>query len=100
MFEQSKQEQLETMMHELGHIFGLRHFFAKISEQAWPSEIFGEHKPFSIMNYGAKSVMTEEDIRDLKKLYEMAWNKCIVDINGTPIHLVMPFHTVNTAIVV
>ncbi|MBU2947396.1 matrixin family metalloprotease [Zobellia uliginosa] len=100
MFEQSKQEQLETMMHELGHIFGLRHFFAKISEQAWPSEIFGEHKPFSIMNYGAKSVMTEEDIRDLKRLYEMAWNKCLVDINGTPIHLVMPFHTINTAIVV
>ncbi|MUH34770.1 matrix metalloproteinase-11 [Zobellia amurskyensis] len=99
MFEQTKQEQLETMMHELGHVFGLRHFFAKISEQAWPSEIFGEHKPFSIMNYGAKSVMTDEDIRDLKHLYELAWSGELVAINGTPIHLVMPFHTICMATV-
>ena len=28
MFEQPLQEQVETMAHELGHVFGLRHFFA------------------------------------------------------------------------
>ena len=28
MFEQSRKEQVETLVHEIGHIFGLRHFFA------------------------------------------------------------------------
>ncbi|MEP3211141.1 MAG: matrixin family metalloprotease [Maribacter sp.] len=98
MFSQSRKEQVETMMHELGHIFGLRHFFAKISEKAWPSEIFGEHKPFSIMNYGAKSVMTEADIRDLRQLYQLAWSGELLSINETPIHLVMPFHTAGVVV--
>lgn len=93
MFGQSRQEQKETMMHELGHVFGLRHFFAKISESAWPSEIFGEHKPFSIMNYGGKSELTEADVRDLALLYQKVWCKEIIAINGTPVQLVMPFHT-------
>ena len=92
MFEQSIEEQIETMMHELGHIFGLRHFFAKISESAWPSEIFGEHKPFSIMNYGSESVFTEADKNDLKSLYDQVWCGQLTAINGTPIHQVMPYH--------
>ncbi len=50
MFEQSREEQIETLIHELGHVFGLRHFFATVSETAWPSEVFGTHSPFSIMN--------------------------------------------------
>jgi hypothetical protein len=41
MFSQSKKEQIETLIHEIGHIFGLRHFFANVSETVWPSEIFG-----------------------------------------------------------
>ncbi|NHF58112.1 matrix metalloproteinase-11 [Flavobacteriaceae bacterium TP-CH-4] len=93
MFGQSRKEQVETMMHELGHVFGLRHFFAKIHETAWPAEIFGEHKPFSIMNYGSKSVLTDADKNDLYQLYRMAWSGNLVEINGTPIHLVKPFHT-------
>lgn len=92
MFSQSIEEQIETMMHELGHVFGLRHFFAKISETAWPSEVFGDHKPFSIMNYGSKSELTPEDKRDLKKLYELAWRGDLIEINGTPIQFVTPFH--------
>jgi hypothetical protein len=28
MFEQDREEQVETLIHELGHVFGLRHFFA------------------------------------------------------------------------
>ncbi len=80
------------MVHELGHVFGLRHFFAKISEEAWPSEIFGEHNPFSIMNYGNKSVLTDADRNDLHNLYQRVWCGDLIEINGTPIHLVTPFH--------
>lgn len=92
MFDQNKKEQVDTMMHELGHVFGLRHFFAKIKEKQWASEIFGEHKPFSIMNYGALGELTEDDKRDLHKLYNMVWSGQLKEINSTPIKLVKPFH--------
>jgi len=91
MFTQSPQEQVETLIHEIGHTFGLRHFFANVSEQAWPSEIFGQHKAFSIMNYGNKSVLTSDDKADLKSLYTLAWNGQLTHINGTPIQFVRPF---------
>lgn len=95
MFSQNRKEQVETMAHELGHIFGLRHFFAKVSETAFDSEIFGEHDKFSIMNYGADSVLTDTDISDLVELYSQAWSGALKDINGTPIKLVKPFSYVN-----
>ncbi|MEM8755438.1 MAG: reprolysin-like metallopeptidase [Pseudomonadota bacterium] len=91
LFEQSREEQVETMAHEVGHIFGLRHFFAQISETAWPSRIFGDHSPFSIMNYGPDSRMTERDQEDLKELYRLAWTGEMTEINGTPIRLVRAF---------
>lgn len=91
MFQQSPEEQVETMAHEVGHIFGLRHFFAKVSEDAWPSEIFGEHSKFSIMNYGADSIMSPADREDLKNLYKLAWAGLLTQINGTPIRLLRPF---------
>ena len=96
MFEQSADEQIDTMVHELGHVFGLRHFFADVSETAWPSEVFGEHKPFSIMNYGDKSMLTDDDKADLEQLYQLAWNGELTKINGTPIRLVKPFHIAGT----
>ncbi len=92
MFYLSRQEQIITLTHEAGHILGLRHFFAQISEKAWPSEIFGHHNPFSIMNYGEKSQLTREDVDDLKKLYELAWDGQLPHINGTPVVLVTPYH--------
>jgi hypothetical protein len=92
MFKQSEKEQVDTMIHELGHVFGLRHFFAPDLETRWASEIFGEHKPFSIMNYGSSSELTEVDRSDLKKLYKGAWSHQITDIDGTPLKLVRPFH--------
>jgi hypothetical protein len=91
MFEQTREEQIETLIHEFGHVFGLRHFFAEVSETAWPVEIFGTHSAFSIMNYGSKSVLTEADLSDLTELYRLAWTGQMTHINGTPIRLVRPF---------
>lgn len=94
MFAQDRQEQVETLVHEIGHVFGLRHFFANVSETAWASHIFGTHKPFSIMNYGKQSVLTAEDRADLKRLYQLVWSGELTQINGTPIKLVKAFHTI------
>lgn len=92
MFSQSRDEQLDTLTHEIGHVFGLRHFFANVSETAWPVEIFGTHSKFSIMNYGQLSKLTSEDRNDLKRLYQLAWMGELTQINGTPIRFVKPFH--------
>jgi hypothetical protein len=94
MFTQDQQEQIETLAHEIGHVFGLRHFFAQVSETAFPSEIFGTHNKFSIMNYGNDSKLSPEDRADLKKLYETAWAGQLTKINGTPIKFVKPFHAI------
>lgn len=96
MFEQEPQEQVETLIHEIGHAFGLRHFFALVSETAWPAEVFGTHKKFSIMNYGPDSKLTADDKSDLKRLYQLAWSGQLTHINGTPIKFVKPFHDSGT----
>jgi len=92
MFTQIRKEQIDTIIHELGHVFGLRHFFANISETRWASEIYGEHKPFSIMNYGHKSELMEYDKSDLKSLYQKVWSGELNYINGTRIVQVTPYH--------
>jgi hypothetical protein len=92
MFSQSRQEQVETLVHEIGHAFGLRHFFADVAETQFPSEIFGKHSKFSIMNYGSDSKLTIDDKQDLKRLYQLVWSGELTNINGTPIRLVKPFH--------
>ena len=97
MFTQTEKEQVDTLVHEIGHVFGLRHYFAPESESEWPSEIFGEHKPFSIMNYGAMSELTETDRSDLRNLYQSAWSGKLTKINRTPIKLVRPFHYLNAS---
>ena len=96
MFEEDTQEQLDTVIHELGHVFGLRHFFAKISESQWPSEVFGKHSKFSIMNYGANSRLTDADKEDLARLYKLAWGGELTKINGTPIRFMKPHHASGT----
>jgi hypothetical protein len=93
MFTQSRKEQVDTLIHEIGHVFGLRHFFAQVGETAWPSEVFGTHNPFSIMNYGSQSELTDNDKADLKKLYQKAWSGELTQINGTSIRFVKPFST-------
>lgn len=96
MFGQSREEQVETLVHEIGHAFGLRHFFADVSETEWASVVFGAHKPFSIMNYGAQSHLTDDDKADLKRLYQKVWSGQLTKINGTSIRLVKPFHTLSS----
>ena len=91
LLDQPEKEVVETLAHELGHVFGLRHFFAKLSEGAFPSVIFGKHRKQSIMNYGVHSKMTATDRADLKALYAMAWSGQMTEINGTPVKLVRPF---------
>jgi len=93
MFTQIRKEQVDTFIHEIGHVFGLRHFFAQVNETTWPSEVFGTHKPFSIMNYGSQSELTDDDKADLKQLYQKAWNGELTEVNGTPIQFVKPFST-------
>lgn len=96
-FKQSDEEQVETLIHELGHVFGLRHFFADIREREWRSEIFGTHNPFSIMNYGNESKLTAADKSDLARLYELAWSNRLTHINGTPIRLFQPFSSIGSS---
>jgi hypothetical protein len=92
MFAQSLKEQVDTLAHEIGHVFGLRHWFANTSETAFPSVLFGADNKFSIMNYGADSELTSQDQSDLKKLYQSVWSGQLREINGTPIRLVRPYH--------
>lgn len=92
LFEQSAREQVETLVHEIGHTFGLRHFFAELSEADSPFVKFGKHDPFSIMNYGEKSRLTPTDRSDLRKLYAEAWAGTLTEINGTAVKLVRPYH--------
>jgi hypothetical protein len=94
MFGQSEDEQIETMCHELGHVFGLRHFFAQVTESDIPSELFGVHEKFTVMNYGPNSMLTDNDRADLIRLYDEVWSGDRVDVNGTPIQLVKPFSAI------
>ena len=99
LFQESIEEQIETLAHELGHVFGLRHFFAAEQEKAWPSLIFGTHNHFTIMNYGDDSQLTDFDKQDLRALYESVWNGTLTQINGVPIHLFQPYHLAGTPVV-
>lgn len=97
MFQQSAEEQVETLVHEIGHTFGLRHYFA--DKESIPGVLFGADARFSIMNYNEESVLTDTDRSDLKVLYQAVWSgqlKSIKDIEtgkDVPIQLFKPFHT-------
>ncbi|MHC6225094.1 reprolysin-like metallopeptidase [Pseudomonas sp. X10] len=93
LFKQEHDEQVETIAHELGHVFGLRHWFAPQQEADFPARPYGSQKRVSIMNYGPDSQLTEDDRKDLIALYADARSGKLTHINGTPIRLVAPFHT-------
>lgn len=91
MFGQPRAEQVETLAHEIGHVFGLRHFFALEKERAWGAELFGAHEKVSIMNYGPDSTLSDLDRADLKRFYAMIWAGELKQINLTPIRQMKPF---------
>ncbi|MEJ1242198.1 matrixin family metalloprotease [Chryseolinea sp. T2] len=90
----SREEQVDTLIHELGHVFGLRHFFANIEDDQ--AAFFGTQRKFTIMTYGPNSTLTKADKTDLRRLYEEVWNGTLTSINGTPIRLMKPFNTLGT----
>jgi hypothetical protein len=92
LFAQSHEEQIETLIHELGHVYGLRHFFANLTETQWPSVPFGTQTPFTIMNYGPQSQLTEQDKLDLKLFYSKVWSGELATVANTPIVQFRPFH--------
>lgn len=96
LFNRTHGDQVLTMAHELGHVFGLRHFFAAWREAWAPSLPFGIESPFSIMNYGAQSRMTDADRSDLKLLYSRVWSGLLPSINGTPVVQFRPYHEFRT----
>lgn len=91
MLAQVHAEQIETLQHELGHVFGLRHFFAALEESQWASEHFGGRSRFTIMNYGPDSRLTNADRADLRRLYAEVYSGQRTRINGTPIRLFRPY---------
>ncbi|KAG0380172.1 hypothetical protein BGX24_009787 [Mortierella sp. AD032] len=98
MFNHNEAEQVETLVHELGHVFGLRHWFAKREDgNGWRAEVFGRQDPVTIMNYDDRrtlideSTLTDADKTDLIKLYDSAWSGGIKHINTTPIVLFESF---------
>jgi predicted Zn-dependent protease len=92
LFKQTRNEQVETIIHELGHIKGLRHSFAQ-DEIDWPNGLFGHDNQLSIMNYGVNSQLTDIDKEDLKKLYQAVWSGGLKEINKMPIKLYYTEHT-------
>lgn len=92
MLVQSQKEQVDTLIHEMGHIFGLRHFFADVSETNFPWARYGAENKFTIMNYGSLSELSDADLHDLRELYLRAWSGELQHINGTRIALIEPFH--------
>ncbi|KAG0047269.1 hypothetical protein BGZ83_007656 [Gryganskiella cystojenkinii] len=88
-------QQVDTLTHEIGHILGLRHSFAKTSEKenSSASMLFGIHDTISIMNYDDDRDVSKNDAIDVSNLYRTAWNGERTQIRGVPIRLVRPYHT-------
>jgi hypothetical protein len=82
-----------TIEHEVGHIFGLRHWFALEKEGSIVYFRHDPENPQSIMNYGRDSVLTEKDRTDLKDFYTSVWTgeiKSLKDVeSGEPMHVVL-----------
>jgi hypothetical protein len=94
LLEYDEAEQLSTLVHEIGHIFGLSHFFAQTDagEREFPSLVFGKHSRLTIMNYGSDSRLTEADRRDLARLYDAAWSADPEAEIGKKVHLLKARH--------
>lgn len=79
---------MNTLLHEIGHIIGLRHEFAldvgddgKTKEDI-PAQRFGSKNEHSVMSYDAINIIQDTDIKDVKAFYEL---KNRVLLNGVPV---------------
>src|SRR3989338_2634203 len=86
---------VNTLVHEIGHIWGLRHWFALSKEPNAASFPF-RHDPNnlqSIMNYGENSILTEKDKTDLREFYQYVWeNRSLPGHSDKQVRLFRPFH--------
>ncbi|KAG0278760.1 hypothetical protein BGZ96_002245 [Linnemannia gamsii] len=91
MFTQSREEQVETLIHEIGHVVGLRHWFANSHVRNWLSVLFAHNSEITIINYDTMGDLTPTDKSDLAELYRRVWSGELTKINGTPIILFKPY---------
>ena len=89
LFMKSPERQINTLTHEMGHIFGFLHSF--VSD---PMATFGSSNVKNIMNVGKESVLTDDDRNDVQHLYAKARSGELTNINGIPIRLVNPHHAI------
>lgn len=87
-----EKERVDALIHELGHVFGLRHFMAFENGPVFSGAVYGANNPLTIMNYGALSELTPQDKSDLSSLYREVWSGRLTNVNRTPVELVRPWH--------
>ena len=79
---------MNTLLHEIGHIIGLRHEFALDRKndgtlrEDTPAQRFGSQNEHSVMSYDDINEIRDTDIKDVKAFYDLENN---YSINGVPI---------------
>lgn len=80
---------MNTFLHEIGHILGLRHEFALDIRTEGPKKgqmresvgtRFGSVNPHSVMSYDAVNYINETDIKDVKAFYELPNGKKLLNV--------------------
>jgi len=85
---------VSTLEHEIGHVFGLRHYFG-LSEGGVAYFRHDSLNPQSIMNYGANSVLTAKDISDLRDLYQQVWSRTLTYVKDVETRVKVPIQLTN-----
>jgi hypothetical protein len=79
---------MNTLLHEIGHIIGLRHEFALDRNtdgtlmESTPAQRFGTQNEHSVMSYDDINDIKDTDIKDVKAFYDLE-NKSL--LNDVPI---------------
>ncbi len=71
-----------TMLHEIGHILGLRHEFAHETEKGMESILFGTRNKKSVMAYYPSQEIQDTDIDFIRKAYDELKDGEIVRAEG------------------
>ncbi|RGP78860.1 matrix metallo ase-11 [Fusarium longipes] len=70
-----------VFLHELGHVFGLRHEFA-IAEEGLGAKQFMMKNPLSVMDYNDQPMVQDSDRQGLRAFYKLAEGS---DVDGSPV---------------